>query len=122
LVVGSVLLIAVMVVVSVVVDAWAGKTSHFAQTEELAVMGVTFSSGNMTTVVVVNNGTGLSEIPEVWINSAKQTFTSNSTEGFILPKNWIIISIFYTYLNGIDYDFKMVSERGTMYLFTATAL
>jgi hypothetical protein len=85
-------------------------------------MGVTFSSGNMTTVVVVNNGTGLSEIPEVWINSAKQTFTSNSTEGFILPKNWIIISIFYTYLNGIDYDFKMVSERGTMYLFTATAL
>ena len=103
-------------------DAWAGKTPQFSQTEELTVVGVTFSSGNMTTVVVVNDGTGLSEIAEVWINSAKQTFTSNSTEGFILPKNCIVISIFYAYLNGTDYNFKMVSERGTTYLFTATAL
>jgi len=98
------------------------KTSQFVQVEDLTVLGITFSKGNTTTVVVGNDGTVPSEIAEVCINSARQTFTANSTNGVILPKECIAISIFYAYLNGTDYNFKMVSERGNTYLFTATAL
>lgn len=121
-VIGAVLLIAVMVTISVVVDAWAGKTDQFAQVEELTVSGVTFSGGNTITVVVENNGTMPSEIAEVWINSEKQMFTTNSTNGVILPKEHIDISIFHAYSNQTDYFIKMVSERGNTYFFTATTL
>ena len=121
MVVGAILLIAVMVLFSVAVDAWAGKTVQFSQIEEFTVFIVTFSSGNMVTVVVENNGTMPSKITEVWINNEKQTFTANSTNGVIPPKDSISISILYAYLNGTNYHIKMVSERGNMHLFTATA-
>lgn len=121
LLVGAILLISVMVVVSVVVDAWAGKTSQIPQVEELTVSSVTFSNGNAISVIVENNGTVSSVITEVWINDQKQTFTVNSTDGLIPPKDSASISILYAYSNGTNYHFKMVSERGTIQLFTATA-
>jgi hypothetical protein len=120
LVVGAVLLIAVMVAVSVVVDAWAGKSAHSSQMEELTVSSFTFSNGNAISVLVENNGTIPSGIAEVWINNEKQTFTANST--IIPPKDCIDLSIVYTYSNGTNYHFKMISERRSTYLFTATAL
>jgi hypothetical protein len=120
-VVGAVLLIAVMVVVSVVVDAWAGKTTQFSQMEELTVSSVTFSSGKTITVVVENNGTMSSVITELWINDQKQTFTVNSPDGVIPPQDSASISIFYAYSNVTNYHFKMISERETVQLFTATA-
>jgi FlaG/FlaF family flagellin (archaellin) len=120
LVVGAVLLIAVMVVLSVVIDAWSGKTVHSAQTEELTVSSFTFSNGNMINIVVENNGTVPSGIAEVWIDNGKQHFTANST--IIEPCDYIDISIGYGYSNGTNYHFKMISERGSNYFFTAIAL
>jgi hypothetical protein len=120
LVVGAVLLIAVMVTVSVAVDAWTGKTVYSSQVEELTVSSFTFSNGTSISVIVENNGTISSGIAEVWINNEKQTFTANST--IIPPKDCIDLSIVYTYSNGTNYHFKMISEKRSTYLFTATAL
>lgn len=120
LVIGAVLLIAVMVAVSVVVDAWAGKAAHSSQIEAFIISSFAFSSNNTISVVVENNGTLSSGIAEVWINNEKQTFTANST--IILPKHCINLSIVHPYSNGTNYNFKLLSERGNTYLFTATAL
>jgi hypothetical protein len=120
LVVGAVLLITVMVVVSVAVDAWTGKASQFSQVEELTISSFAFSNGNTITVIVENNGTVPSGIVEVCINNERQTFTANST--IIPPTDCIDISIVYAYSNGTNYHFKIVSERGSTYLFTVTAL
>jgi len=114
------LLIAVMVAVSVAVDAWAGKAAHSSQIEELTVSGFNFASNNTITVVVENNGTVPSGIAEVWINNEKQTFTANST--MIPPKDCMNLSIVYAYSNDTNYHFKMISEKGSTYLFTATTL
>ena len=125
LVVGAVLLIAVLVVVSVVVDAWAGKAVHpeqaySSETEDLTVVSFTFTANNTVNVIVENNGTVTSGIAEVWINNEQQTFTTNST--LIQPKDNADISIRYTYANDTNYHFKMISEKGNTYLFTATTL
>ena len=120
LVVGAVLLIAVMVVVSVAVDTWTGKSSQVSQVEELTVSSFAFSNGNTITVVVENNGTAASKIAEVRINNERQVFTANSTT--ILPKDCVDLSIAYAYSNGTNYHFKMVSEKGSTYLFTAATL
>jgi hypothetical protein len=120
LVVGAVLLIAVLVVVSVAVDTWTGKSAQVSQIEELNVCSFAFSNGNTINVVVENNGTVTTEITEVWINNEMQTFTSNSTT--IHPKDHAELSITHTYTNNTSYHFKLVSERRTTYLFTATTL
>ena len=119
--VGAISLIAFMVVISVAVDAWAGKTTQFSQIEELTIYSVSFSSGNTITVVVENNGTVPSKITEVWINNEKQPFTTNSPNEIIPPKDRRDISIVYAYSNGTNYHIKMVSERRNMHLFTATS-
>jgi len=120
LVIGAVLLIAVMVAVSVAVDAWSGKTVHSAQTEELTVSSFNFSNGTTITVTVENNGTITAGIAEVRINNEKQQFTENAT--IIQPCDCLTLSINYTYSNDTDYHFKLVSERGTTYFFTAASL
>ena len=121
LLIGAILLITVMVILSVAVDAWAGKTTQFSQIEELTIYSVSFSSGNTITVVVENNGTVPSKITEVLINNEKQTFTTNSPNEIIPPKDRLDISIVYAYSNGTNYNIKMVSERNNVHLFTATS-
>ena len=120
LVVGAVLLIAVMVAVSVAVDAWSGKTVHSAQTEELAVSSFVFSNGNTINIVMENYGTVPTGIAEVCINNEKQLFTENST--IIQPNDSLNIIISYTYSKNTDYNFKLISERGSTYFFTAASL
>lgn len=120
LVVGAVLLIAVLVVVSVAVDTWTGKSAQVSQIEELNVCSFVFSNGNTINVVVENNGTVTSEITEVWINNEMQVFTSNSTT--IHPEDYAELSITHTYTNKTNYHFKLMSEKGSTYLFTATTL
>jgi len=120
LLVASVLLISVMVVVSVAVDALSGKTVQSTQIEELAVSSFTFSGGNMISIVLENNGTIPLGIAEVCIDNAKQQFTENSTT--IQPNHCVNLSISYTYSDDTNYLFKLVTERGNTYFFTATAL
>ena len=117
LLIGAVLLIAVMIVVSVAVDAWSGKTANSSQIEELAVSGFAFLNNNTISMIVENNGTLPTRIIEVLINNEKQYFTVNST--IIPPKDCINLSVVYTYSNGINYHFKLVSDRGSTYMFTA---
>jgi hypothetical protein len=120
LVVGAVLLIAVMVVISVAVDACTGTPSRFFQPEELTISSFDFSNGNTIHVVVKNNGTVTSEIAEVWIDNERQAFTANST--LIQPIDCVDLLISYAYSNGTNCHIKIVSEKGSTYLFTATAL
>ena len=120
LVVGAVLLIAVMVAVSVTVDALSGKTVHSAQTEKLAVSTFTFSNDNTINIVIENDGTIPTGIAEVCINNEKQQFTENST--IIQPNDCLNLIINYTYSNSTDYHFKLTSERGSTYFFTAASL
>ena len=120
LLVASVLLISAMVVVSVAVDALSGKNGQTPQTEELAASSFTFSNGNKISIVIENHGTIPLGIGEVCINNAKQPFTGNATT--IQPNNCINLSINYTYSNDTNYHFKLVTERGTTYFFTATTL
>ena len=121
LLIGAILLITVMVILSLAVDAWAGKTTQFSQIEELTIFSVSFSSGNEITVVVENNGTVSSKITEVWINNEKQAFTTNSPNNLIPSKDRLDISIVYAYSNGTNYNIKMISERRNIHLFTATS-
>ncbi|TRO51496.1 hypothetical protein E2P61_06040 [Candidatus Bathyarchaeota archaeon] len=120
LVIGAVLLIAIMVVISVAVDACTGTPSRFFQPEELSISSIDFSNGSTINIVVKNNGTVTSEIEEVWINNQKEAFTTNST--LIQPVDCINLLISYAYSNGTNYHIKIVSEKGSSYLFTATAL
>jgi hypothetical protein len=120
LVVGAVLLIASMIVLSVAVDAWVGKPAQVCQIEGFTVSSFTFSNGNTITMVIENNGTVSSEIGEIWINNEKQTFTLNSINEEIPPKNRIILSMFYAYSNATNYNFKIISGRGNIYFFNAT--
>ena len=120
LLVASVLLISVMVVVSVAVDSLSGKTVQSTQIEKFTVSNFAFSSGNTISIVVENNGTIPLEIAEVCIDNAKQQFTENAT--IVQPNDYLNLSINYTYSNDTNYQFKLVTERGTTYLFTAATL
>jgi len=120
LVIGAVLFIAAMVVVSVAADAWTGNSHQLSQVEEFTVSSFTILTDNTISVVVENNGTIPFQIAEVWINKQRQEFTANST--IIPPKEFVNLSISYTYLDGTNCNFKIVSERGSIYLFMATAL
>ncbi len=125
LVVGAVLLIAVMVTVSVAVDAWTGKTAHppqayAPQAENLTVSKFTFANNNTINMVVENNGKISAGISELWINNEPQTFTANST--LIHSNDYAELSMLYTYINGTNYHFNITTEKGNTYLFTATPL
>jgi phosphopantetheine adenylyltransferase len=120
LLVASVLLISVMVVVSVAVDSLSGKTVQSTQIEKFTVSNFAFSSGNTISIVVENNGTIPLEIAEVCIDNAKQQFTENAT--IVQPNDYLNLSINFTYSNDTNYQFKLVTERGTTYLFTAATL
>ena len=120
LLVASVLLISVMVVVSVAVDSLSGKTVQSTQIEKFTVSNFAFSSGNTISIVVENNGTIPLGIAEVCIDNAKQQFTENAT--IVQPNDYLNLSINYTYSNDTNYQFKLVTERGTTYLFTAATL
>ncbi len=119
LVVGAVLLITAMVVISVAVDSWIGKAAPYAQAEEINISSFSFAESNRIILIVENNGTAISEISKIWINNAEQTFITNST--VIHPNECVELVIDYIYSNSTSYYFKILSERGTIYLFTVAA-
>jgi hypothetical protein len=120
LVVGSVLLITLMVIFSVAVDSLIGKAVPYTQVEEINVSSCYFLEGNKIILVVESNGSTPSEIVEVWINNEKQNFTSNTT--IIRPEKRGELALDYMYSNGTNYNFKILSERGSTYIFTAAAI
>ena len=116
LVVGAVLLITAMVVISVAVDSWIGKAAPYTQVEEINISSFSFTESNKIILIVENNGTAISEISKIWIDNEEQTFIANST--VIHPDECLELVIDYIYSNSTSYHFKILSERGNIYLFT----
>jgi flagellin-like protein len=126
-VVASIILIAVTVAVSIAVAAWMGALSvGFMQTEQLSITSVRFLSGNAINVTLSNTGTTDVKIDQVWVNTQQMTtgvtygnFTGTST----LPANvkGASIEITYPWVSGDTYQIKLVSAKGTSFLYTAVA-
>ena len=119
----SILFIVLMVVVSIAVNVLIETHARpHLPTEELTITSVAFSDGNTIDVVVHNSGTLDSEIAEVWINNEKQGFTINPPTETVLPNSSVHVLVTCPYSNGTNYDIKIVSNRGNVYLASASAL
>ena len=120
----SILFIVIMVVVSITVNVLVETQARPPPlTEELTITSVAFSYGNTIDVVINNSGTLDSTIAEVWINNEKQNFTINSPIEKVLPNRGVVhVSVSCSYSNGTNYNIKIVSNRGNVYLAAATAL
>ena len=119
----SILLIVFMVVVSIAVNVLIETQARpHLPTEELTIMSVSFSDGNTIDVVINNSGTLDSAIAEVWINNEKRNFTINPPIEKLLPNASVNVLVTCPYSNGTNYNIKIVSDRGTVYLASATAL
>jgi hypothetical protein len=119
----SILLIVFMVPVSVAVNVLTDpQPSQAPVTEELTVSSVAFSGGNTIYLRINNCGTLALAVAEVWVNNAKQAFTTNPAVGQVPPKGNMEISVNYPYLNETNYHIKIVSGRGNEYFASATAL
>lgn len=119
----SILFIVLMVVVSIAVNVLIETHARQpAMTEELSITSVAFAKGNTIDVVVNNSGTLDSKIAEVWINNEKQAFTINPPTETFLPNASLQVLVTYPYTNGTDYNIKIVSNRGNVYLASASAL
>jgi hypothetical protein len=123
LLVASILFIVFMVVVSIAVNVLIETQARPPPlTEELRITSVAFSGGNAIDVVVNNSGTLDSTIAEVWINNEKQSFTINPPIEKVLPNASVHVLVTYSYSNGTNYNIKIVSNRGNVYLAAASAL
>ena len=129
-VVASIILIAVTVAVSIAVAAWMGALSvGFMQTEQLSITGVQFITGGTNlNVTVSNTGTTAVKIDQVWVNGAQRTATyelSNGTDitDSTVPANakGVIIAITASWTSGDSYQIKLVSSKGTSFLYNAVA-
>jgi hypothetical protein len=119
----SILFIVFMVVVSIAVNVLVETQARPPPlTEELEITSVAFSQNNTIDVVVNNSGTLDSEIAEVWINNERQIFTINPPIEEFLPSTSVHVLVTCPYSNGNNYNIKIVSNRGNVYLAVASAL
>jgi hypothetical protein len=119
----SILFIVLMVMVSITVNLLI--ETHARQpplTEELKITSVNFSQGNIADVFVNNSGTLDAEIAEVWINNEKQAFTVNPPIETLMPNASVHVLVTCPYSNGTNYNIKIVSNRGNVYLASASVL
>ena len=119
-VVASIILIAVTVAVSIAVAAWMGAlTFTFMGTEQVKVTDLEFVTGTpkVLRVRVQNTGTSPVTINQAWVNGAQQTITA-----FSVPANSeYLLNMTYTWVNGYNYEVKLVSSQGNAFLRTETA-
>ena len=119
----SILFIVFMVVVSIAVNVLVETQARPPRlTEELKITSVAFSKDNTIDVVVNNSGTLRAEIAEVWINNERQIFTINPPIEELLPSTSVHVLVICPYSNGTNYNIKIVSDRGNVYLVVASAL
>ena len=119
----SILFIVFMVVVSIAVNVLVETQARPPPlTEELKITRVAFSKDNTIDVVVNNSGTLRAEIAEVWINNERQIFTINPPIEELLPSTSVHVLVICPYSNGTNYNIKIVSDRGNVYLVVASAL
>jgi flagellin-like protein len=130
-VVASIILIAVTVAVSIAVAAWMGALSvGFMGTEQLSITSVQFITGGASiNVTVSNTGTTNVKIDQVWVNNAQQTAYNFEHAGgaditdATVPANekGVIIAVTTAWVSGNTYQVKLVSSKGTSFLYNAVA-
>jgi hypothetical protein len=119
-IVESVLLM--VLTISVILFLWtASSPSQYLHTEELKVQSIIFSHFGSIDLVVRNVGTADFTIDEVWINGAKQNFTSNSSGTVFSPNRFLCLSVPFLYLKGFSYQIRIVSSKGNVFEQSATA-
>ena len=125
-VVASIILIAVTVAVSIAVAAWMGAlTFQFTATEQINITNMGFATGAPGSILVVANNTGTSSVTinEIWVNNQKQATISPTipTNGVILANQGLAFNVTMNIYSGYSYQVKLVSSRGTQFLYTGTA-
>ena len=131
-VVASIILVAVTVAVSIAVAVWMGALSTgFMQTEQLTMTSVQFITGGASlNVTVSNTGTTGVKIDQVWVNNEQQSTVSYELRGgtditdSTVPANakGVIIAITKSWTSGDSYQIKLVSSKGTTFLYNAVAV
>jgi flagellin-like protein len=119
-VVASIILIAVTVAVSIAVAAWMGAlTFTFTATEQAQITDLDFVSGTpkYINVTIQNTGTSPVTINQAWVNGVSKTITSFTVDG----NSVYYLSIQYDWVNGNNYEVKLVSSKGNTFLRTETA-
>jgi archaeal type IV pilus assembly protein PilA len=117
-VVASIILIAVTVAVSIAVAAWMGAlTIGFMATEEVRITNVAFE-GTDAIVTAKNTGSSIVTITEAYIGNNPASATNM---GAIDPGAEIQVTIPGTYTSGTAYQFKLMSAKGNVFVYTATA-
>jgi flagellin-like protein len=117
-VVASIILIAVTVAVSIAVAAWMGAlTFNFMATEEVKITNVAFvGSGATVNVTMLNTGTTSVTLSEIWIGSNKTLVTD------LIPANGNLTKpIAFTWINGYNYQIKVMTMKGNQYYYNAIA-
>jgi flagellin-like protein len=127
-VVASIILIAVTVAVSIAVAAWMGALSvGFMQTEQLSITSVRFLPSNLINVTLSNTGTTDVKIDQVWVNAIQKDMTAEVTYSWgtnptvAANAKGVSIQIAHTWQSGDTYQVKLVSAKGTSFLYTAVA-
>jgi flagellin-like protein len=124
-VVASIILIAVTVAVSIAVAAWMGAlTFSFTATEQISITYVDFGSSPSTTVKlnVTNSGSSAVILTSATVNgvavilgSAPVTVPGNTAS------KQITLTLSTAWVNGYTYNFKMTSQKGNIFPYTAVA-
>jgi flagellin-like protein len=129
-VVASIILIAVAVAVSLAVSAWlGGLTSGYMATEQLSITSAQFVAGNaQTRLYATNSGTNSVTIKQITINGITPTAATyaynNGTAliGTTIPPNTnAVVTLTSPWTNGFTYVFKIVTAKGNVFQYVATA-
>lgn len=130
-VVASIILIAVTVAVSIAVAAWmGGLAGGFMQTEQLSITVVTADASSGTAVISVNNGgTSPVTVSQVFIGGTAITSGvtyggANMTSAGVISANGAgtITITGQSFTTGNNYQFKIVTSKGTNFAYSAIAV
>ena len=116
----SVSFMAIMVVISVLINLLAGTSAASIGKEEIRISKVNFSFGDSITVLAENSGTTSVTIKEVWINDTLAIFTAEPS-GNIAPGEYVNILIKYVYANSTNYRVRITSGTDEIQTITAKA-
>jgi len=91
-------------------------------TEQLQITNMVFGT-NWIAATVNNTGTVAVTVNDAWINNVKHTtFNTGQAPGTINANQGAVINMTsYTVTNGYNYQVKLVSSKGNLFLYSAVA-
>ena len=94
----------------------------FMAIEEIKITNIQFGGGGAYIAVTVNN-TGISAvtISEAWVNSVVVTTTSPLLPKSISANTGIVLNMTSTWVDGNNYQVKLLSSKGNQFLYNAVA-